>query len=63
MLVDMEDGFAINRIEFLINWSKRYYDNKSGASLEAVVRNMCACDSLLRNHYSGYMCFLCVSVV
>ena len=70
VLVDMEDGFAINRIELLINWSKRYYDNKSGASLEAVVRNMCACDSLLRNHYSGYIyiyiyiyiCAFCVCV-
>ena len=53
MMVDMEDGFAVNRIDLLINWSKRCYDNKSGASLEAVVRLMCACDSLLRNHYSG----------
>ena len=62
-MVDLEDGSTINRIDCFINWPKRCYDNKSGASLEAVVRNMCACDSLSRNHYSGYMCFLCVSVV
>ena len=48
------DGVATSRLDTLIDWTKRYYDNKTGGvQLECVVRNMAEADSVLRNHYKG----------
>ena len=52
ILVDDGQGGTLTRLDLIVNFSKKFYDNKSGKiDLETAIRNCGEVDCLLRNHY------------
>ena len=56
ILVDDGQGGTLTRLDLIVNFSKKFYDNKSGKiDLETAIRNCGEVDCLLRNHYKDAM--------